>query len=208
MGGSPASPGQETWLGWLPLPALVLAADGSAVAVNPAWATMLASDGDRWLDVVEPPFRRALRARLRLAVAAGEPGSADCRLASPRPGRWSRWWWHPVPPRNLVVCVGVIEDGRGAAPPPVRSDTADPPAQARAPAPVSVSISTDRALAVIGRIFAAGLALESAASLLQEPLASVVLHAIDDLDQLVNQIRSMVFEPPARPAAPPTPEAQ
>jgi hypothetical protein len=114
MGEASVPPGQASWLGWVPLPALMLAADGSAVAVNPAWAAVLpvAADGDGWIEAVERPFRPALWARLRLAVAAGEPGSADCRVTGPDGGRWSRWWWHPVPPQNLVVCVGVIGDGR------------------------------------------------------------------------------------------------
>jgi PAS domain-containing protein len=129
MGRPFASPEQETWLGLIPLPAFILAADGPPVAANPAWATMLASDGDRWLDVVEPPFRPALEARLRLAVATGEPGSADCQVTGPRGGRWSRWWWGPVPPQSLIVCVGVIDDGQASAL-PGRDDTPDPPAPA------------------------------------------------------------------------------
>jgi hypothetical protein len=58
-------------------------------------------------------------------------------------------------------------------------------------------------MAAVRRIFEAGLALESAAGLLEQPLASPVLRALADLDQLVNQIRSMVFEPRPRAAAVP-----
>jgi len=193
-------PGQASWLGWIPLPALILAADGSAVAVNPAWATVLpvAADGDGWIEAVERPFRSALWARLRLAVAAGEPGSADCRVTGPDGGRWSRWWWHPSPPQNLVVCVGVIGDGRTAAALPAPGDTADQSAEVRPGAVSDVSLTPDLALAVVNRIFEAGLALESAASLLEGPMVTVILRALDDLDQLVRQIRSAALEPRGR----------
>ena len=198
-------PGQASWLGWIPLPALILAADGSAVAVNPAWATVLpvAADGDGWVEAVERPFRSAFRARLRLAVAAGEPGSADCRVTGPDGGRWSRWWWHPAPPQNLIVCVGVFGDGRAGAALPGPGDTADQPAQVH-PGPVpDVSLSPDIAMAVVNRIFEAGLALQSAASLLEGPMATVILRALDDLDRLVRQIRSAVLEPRGRSTDPP-----
>jgi len=198
-------PGQASWLGWIPLPALILAADGSAVAVNPAWATVLpeAADGDGWIEVVERSFRSALRARLRLAVAAGEPGSACCRVTGLDGGRWSRWWWHPAPPQNLIVCVGVLGDGRAGAALPAPDDTAVEPAQLRLGAALDVSLTPALATAVVNRIFQAGLALESAASLLDGPMATVILRALDDLDQLVRQIRSAALEPRGRPADPP-----
>jgi hypothetical protein len=88
MAEPPASPGLESWLGWLPIPVLVLAADGSAIAANAAWATVapVATGGEGWLEAVEPAFRPALGARLRLAAAAGQPGSADCRVTGPDGG--------------------------------------------------------------------------------------------------------------------------
>ena len=188
MGEPSAPPGQETWLGWLPLPALILAADGSAVAVNPAWATVLGSGGDRWPDVVEQPFRAALGVQLRLAAAAREPGRADCWVSGPGRGRWSRWWWHPIPPRNLLVCVGVIGDGQASVP--------------------EVSISTDLATAVTGQILAAGLALEPAASMLGGPMAAMILRVLDDLERLLEQIHSAAIQQQLPSASPPSPEEQ
>jgi hypothetical protein len=187
MGEPSAPPERETWLGWLPIPALILAAGDSAVAVNPMWATVLGSGGDRWLDVVEPPFRAALGERLRLAATVGEPGRADCWVTGPGGGRWSRWWWHPIPPRNLLVCVGVIGDGQAAAP--------------------GASISTDVGTAVTERIFAAGVALESAARMLDDPMAAVLLRVLDDLERLVEQIRSAAIQQ-VRSASPPSPGEQ
>ena len=73
--------------------------------------------------------------------------------------------------------------------------------------PPDLRISTDHATAVIHRIFEGGLALESAASLLDGPLAILVLHALDDLDQLVHHIRSAVFEQRTHPVTPPPHEA-
>lgn len=209
MGEPSASPGQATWLGWLPIPALILASDGSTVAVNPAWATLWpeAADGDRWLEAVQPPFRSALSARLRLAAATGEPGHADCQVTGPHGSRWSRWWWHPAPPHSLVVCVAVLDDGPASAALPGRGDTPDLPAQGHPVAAPGISVSADHATAVIHRIFEAGLALESAASLLDGPLAALALHALDDLDQLVHHIRSAVLEQRTHPASPPPPQA-
>jgi hypothetical protein len=187
MGEPSAPPGQETWLSWLPLPALILAADGSAVAVNPTWATVLGSGVDGWLDVVEQPFRAALGERLRLAAAAREPGRADCWVTGPGGGRWSRWWWHPAPPRNLLVCVGVIGDGQAGA--------------------SEVSISTGPATPVTDQILAAGVALESAASMLDGPMAAMVLRVLDDLERLIEQIHSAAIQQPPS-VSPPSPEEQ
>ena len=58
-------------------------------------------------------------------------------------------------------------------------------------------------MAVVNRIFEAGLALQSAASLLEGPMATVILRALDDLDRLVRQIRSAVLEPRGRSTDPP-----
>lgn len=187
MGEPSAPPGQETWLGWLPLPALILAADGSAVAVNPMWATVLGSGADRWLDVIEEPFRVALGERLRQAAAAREPGRADCWVTGPGGGRWSRWWWHPAPPRNLLVCIGVIGDGQAALP--------------------EASVSGDLATTVTDQILAAGLALESAAGMLDGPMAAMILRVLDDLERLLEQIHSAAIQQ-LPSTSPPSPEEQ
>jgi hypothetical protein len=105
-------------LDWLPLAALVLAADGSAIAVNRAWVALSAvargdSRGDGWLRAVEPVDRATLRARLRGAAAGGETGSAAFRLAAPASRGWSRWWWRPGPGGRLVVCVAGTGEGPG-----------------------------------------------------------------------------------------------
>jgi hypothetical protein len=131
MGPLPASPELAAWLGWLPIPVLVLGAGGSAVAANARWATVSAGpDGPGWLEAADPAFRRALGARLRLAAAAAEPGSADCPVSGPGGSRQSRWWWQPIPPGGLVVCVAGMDDGQARAPLPVRDDTGHPPARA------------------------------------------------------------------------------
>lgn len=200
-----ASPEQVTWLRWIPVPAMILAADGSAVAVNPRWAAILrdTAEGDGWVEAVEPPFRSLVRARLRLAVAAGEPGSVDCRVSGPDGSRWSRWWWHPGPPQNLVVCVGVIEDGQASSALSSPRDAPDRPAQLDTLAASDIGIGADFATAVVNRLFEAGLALESAASMLEGPPAAAVVRAAENIDQLVRRIRSALFESPAHPPDPP-----
>lgn len=108
-------------LDWLPLPTLVLAADSSAIAVNGAWGAMAGispgdSRGNGWRQAIDPADRDALVTRLRSAAAAGEPGTADWRLAGTLGRRWSRWWWRPGPARGLVVCVTEIYSGRSGEP--------------------------------------------------------------------------------------------
>ncbi|HYA50454.1 MAG TPA: hypothetical protein VEG33_04730, partial [Streptosporangiaceae bacterium] len=62
-----------------------------------------------------------------------------------------------------------------------------------APAALPAGISAELAMAVVHRIFEAGLALQSAASLLPGPAATLVLRVLDDLDQLVRDIRNAAF---------------
>jgi hypothetical protein len=206
MGQPPSSLGLTAWLDRLPIPVLVLDAGGSVLAANAAWATLWPqpADGQGWLNAVEPAFRLALGARLRLAAAAAEPGCVDCPVTGPDGGRWSRWSWQPIPD-GMIVCVAVLDDGQARVLLPVRADTGDPPAQASSRPAVHTAISADVAMAVVHRIFEAGLALESAASLLGAPMATLVLRILDDLDQLVRDIRNQVFKPQA-PALPPPPE--
>ena len=205
MGEPSASAGQVTWLDWLPIPALILASDGSAVAVNPAWRALLpgVSNADRWLEAAEPPFRPVLGARLRLAATTGEPGHTDCQVTGPRGSRWSRWWWHPAPSQRLVVCVAVLDDGPASEALPVRGDTADLPAQENIWAAPGIRMSPEQAMSAIQRIFDAGMALEPVASLLDGPLATLALHAMADLDELVHHIRSAILEQQSRTMAPP-----
>jgi hypothetical protein len=110
----PAAGSPVAALEWMPLASLVLAADGSLIAVNRAWAALPgaagAARGDGWLHAVQPLDREGLRARLRRAALAGEAGSADCRLAGLQGRRWSRWWWRPGPAGVLVVSVADIDD--------------------------------------------------------------------------------------------------
>ncbi len=205
----PASPWQATWLGWIPLPAVVLAGDGSAVAVNERWADLspVPGDGQGWLEAVEPAFRPALRATLLIAATTAHPGSADCPVTGPRGGRRSRWWWQPIAPGDLVVCVAVI-DGDPAERSPMPGDARDPLAREQTRAAPPAGISAELAMAAVHRIFQAGLALESAASLLPGGTATQILGAVDDLDRLVRDIRDAVLNPPDRRTDPPPHEAQ
>jgi len=103
-------------LDWLPLPSLLLASDGTALAVSQAWSALSGlavqdSRGDGWISAVEPLDRGVLRARLRDAAAAGRAGSTDVRLAGqPDERRWSRWWWRPGPSGRLIVSAADLGD--------------------------------------------------------------------------------------------------
>jgi hypothetical protein len=110
-GDGPAWPELITALDWLPLASLVLAADATALAVSQGWAALSGvaaedSRADGWLAAVGPLEREVLRARLRDAAGARQPGHADFRLA----GRRCRWWWRPGPSGYLIVCVADLGD--------------------------------------------------------------------------------------------------
>jgi len=182
-------------IGWLPVASLVLAADGSAVAVNDAWVILsrLGRDGWRgegWLRAVEPVDRAAVRERLRLAAAGGEPGSADCLLAGPGWRRQSRWWWWSGPAGELVVCVAGMDRGgareSGAWPGSARTGRA---AGVAAP----TGIGGDLATAVIGRVFSAGLIVESVAGFAGDLAAVRLRQAAGELDAVIRDIRLAVL---------------
>jgi hypothetical protein len=169
------------WLDWLPVASLLLAADCWATAVNSAWlalSSMTEEDslGRGWLNAVAPPEREAFGKRVRLAAARGKPGSDGCHLMA-ADGQWSRWWWQLAPSGGLV-CITVMEEGQGSVPP-------------------GAAITTDLASAVVDRIFRAGLILQSAAGLSDGPTAVRLQRAVDELDDLVRDIRNAVFNPHA-----------
>jgi hypothetical protein len=193
-------------LSWLPVASLLLAEDGSAVAVNDAWTALSKlgpeeSKGEGWLSAIEPLDRAALRARLRLAVTVGESGNADCRFAAADGPRRSRWWWQPGPARELVVCVADIGGYVDRPDAWWLPADADPDAVASAHA----GIGRDLATVVIHRIFGAALILESAATLTDRHAASRLQQAVAELDALIRDVRMAVIEPLTPPASgPPT----
>jgi len=179
-GGQPAAcPQPSAWLGWLPVASLVLGADGAATAVNPAWTAMSEipvqdSLGHGWLHAVVPPERETFGARVRHAAASGVSGSAGCHLAGAAAEQWSRWWWQPAPVGGLV-CVVVVDDGQAGIAP-------------------GGGMTVDLASALVHRIFGISLALESVAGLADGPAAAWLQRAIGELDDLIRDIRSAVFE--------------
>ncbi len=169
------------WLDWLPVASLLLAADCWATAVNSAWlalSSMAEEDslGRGWLDAVAPPEREAFGKRIGLASARGEPGSDGCHLTA-ADGQWSRWWWRPAPSGGLV-CVAVMEESQSGVLP-------------------GAAITSDFASAVVNRVFRVGLILQSAAGLADGSAAVRLQRAVDELDDLVRDIRDAVFNPHA-----------
>ncbi len=193
--GEPPAQWRPTWIGWLPVPALILTSDGTAVAANDAWAALspVSADGEGWLQAVGPALRPALMASLRLAAAAAESGTADCRVAGTAGGRWSRWWWRPAPQQHLVVCAAVIDEGQPAS--FGLGHNGDSPAALAAWSTPGPQAGSELAEAVIHRIFRAGLMLASAASLLDGSAAAGTLRAVAELDELVRDIRRAALQP-------------
>lgn len=190
------SPQRATWLGWIPLPALILAGDGSAVAANEGWADLsqVPAVGQAWLEAVEPAFRPDLRSMLHLAATAGTPGRTDCLVTGPHGAQWSRWWWQPAAPGQLVVCVALIgSDPAGSS--PVADDRSGPPGAERRQAVLPAGTNVELAMVAVNRIFRAGLAIEAAASLLPGSSVTLVLRALDDLGQLADDIRDAALHP-------------
>jgi PAS domain-containing protein len=177
----------------LPLASLVLAADGSALAVNREWALLFAapgraSPGEGWLDVVEPEDREPLRRLLARAVAAGQPGSAVFRLTGSGGGRLSGWWWRPLTSGQLVVCVADLDIVMTSA----RAASFGP----------TVAESAGVATALVHRMFGVGLLLESAAGLTDGPVRDRLLRAVGELDAVIRDIRIAVFDDQVRSAGP------
>jgi PAS domain-containing protein len=168
----------------LPLASLVLAADGSALAVNKEWALLFAapgrpSAGAGWLDAVEPEDREPLWRLLAGAVADGIPGSADFRLTDSGGGRPCRWWWRSLAPGQLIVCVADLDVAMTSA-------RATPPG-------LAVGESAGVAIGLVHRMFGVGLLLESAAGLADGPVRDRLLRAVGELDAVIRDIRTAVF---------------
>lgn len=208
MGAPPAQPDHAAALNRLPLAALILAPDASAVAVNEAWAELTGlsghtSRGNGWLQGLDPRQRQPLRARLRAASAAGGHGWADCQLAEGNDRQWTRWWWRARPVGGLLVCVADIRAADAD-----RMIIPDPgdgrPASDRAPAAGSAGgtpepdTRIELASLLIHRIFGVGLTLESALGLITGPAADRVQQGIDALDALIRDIRSFTMRMPHR----------
>jgi len=194
----------------LPLASLVLAADGSATAVNQQWVLLSAVPGEAargygWLGAVEPRDQMPLWHLLAGAVAAGKPGSGEFRLAGSGGGRPSLWWWRPDPSGQLLVCVADLDQhvsGNEGQWPHV---LADPPiARARRPARAVPSLAaSDSAEAghddlvdvalTVHRLFRIGLVLESASDLADGPVAARLQHAVDELDAVIRDVRAAAF---------------
>ncbi|MBO0769865.1 MAG: hypothetical protein J2P35_00235 [Actinobacteria bacterium] len=214
MGEQPAEPDLAAGLNRLPLAALILAPDGSAVAVNAAWAELSGlsghdSRGEGWLRGLDRGQRQPLRARLRAASAAGEHGCADCQLAERSERQWTRWWWRARPGGGLLVCVAGISTAdadRMITPDPPgdgRAAADGPPANGQPPGTVpELDTRIELASVLIHRIFGVGLTLESALGLVTGPAAVRIQQAVDALDTLIRDIRSYTLRLPLQAEEP------
>jgi hypothetical protein len=186
-------PTPHTAVSALPVAALVLAADGSVLAVNGGWSALsgAAQDGDGWLSPIHPAVRAVLRGRLRLAAAARQRGSLDCQLAARGGPRWTRWWWSPWPAGSLLICVADI--GRGPVPGgPVPGGMAADGQPAGGPAPAGTGDGPETAVqlasTVVRRLLRVGLAVEAAAGQVSGPAADQLRRAAGELDEIVRDI--------------------
>lgn len=214
MGEQPAQPDLAAGLNRLPLAALILAPDGSALAVNAAWAELSGlsghdSGGDGWLQGLDLGQRQPLRARLRAASAAGGHGSADCQLAERSEWQWTRWWWRARPGGGLLVCVADISTAdadRMIIPDPTgdgRPAAAGTPGNGQPSGAVpDLDTKIELASVLIHRIFGVGLMLESALSLVTGPAAVRIQQAVDALDALIRDIRSYTLRLPLQAGEP------
>ena len=198
MAESCAWPTPDSAVSALPVAALVLAADGSVLAVNGGWLTLSGAGqaGDGWPGPIHPAVRAVLRARLRLAAAAGQRGSLDCQLAARGGPRWTRWWWSPWPGGRLLVCVADI--GRGPVPGglvPGGMVACGQVAGGLNPAGAGADPETAVRLAstVVRRLLNVGLALEAAAAQASGPLADQLRRAADELDRTIRDIHGEAF---------------
>ena len=188
----------DTAVSSLPVAALVLAADGSVLAVNGGWSALSGAEqaGDGWLSTIHPAVRAVLRGRLRLAAAARQRGSLDCQLAARGGSRWTRWWWSPWPVDSLLVCVADI--GRGPVPGglvPGGLVAGGQVAGGQVPAGAGADPETAVRLAsgVVRRLLRVGLVLEATAGQVSGPAADQLRGAAGELDAIVRDIHSETF---------------
>jgi hypothetical protein len=174
-------------LEWLPVASLILADDGTVLAANQAWGTLVGtssltnSDQGRdsdWLRAVWKADADALRAKLQAVAADGGTGSADVRLTGASRTRWSRWWWCAGPTGYLIVCAS--ESVGPALVPGRRADDG-------AGDPAAISDTLDL---VVHRLFGIGLGLQSVTSHADDVTAQRLQHVLDDLDELICDVRS------------------
>lgn len=195
-------------LAWLPVAALILADDGTVLAANQAWDDLAGAapvgsndQGQRgdWLSAVWPTDAAALRVRLLAAATDGGAGSADVRLAGEGRAQWSRWWWRAGPRGYLIVCAG--ESGG----PAVSRKTAEPERGAGrvgreagsangSPGPAAdAETIADTLGLVVHRLFGIGLGLQSVTSRADDVTAQRLQHILDELDELIGDVRSAAF---------------
>ncbi len=194
----------------LPLASLVLAADGSAAAVNQQWVLLSAVPGEAargygWLGAVEPRDQMPLWRLLAGAVATGRPGSGEFRLTGSGGGRRSLWWWRPGTSGQLLVCVADLDQhvsgNEGQRPhalagPPIaracRPPRAVPSLAARDSAAGQHDL-VDVVALMVHRLFGIGLVLESASDLADGPVAAQLQHGVDELDAVIRDFRTAAF---------------
>ena len=170
----------EAALAWLPVASLVLA-DGSALAVNPAWTDLSGiseqdSLGHGWLDAIVPPERRALGTSLRVAAALGEAGTAECHVGTASAaGGTARWSWRPGPAGTLVVCVAATGGGQPAL------------------AVQRTRMTVDLASEVVHRLLGVGLLLQPASDDRDYPWAAKLQRAVDLVEDVIRDIRAVMF---------------
>ncbi len=207
----PGEGGLASVLDLLPLASLVLAADGSAAAVNQQWVLLSAVPGEAargygWLGAVEPRDQMPLWRLLAGAVATGKPGSGEFRLTGSDGGRRSLWWWRPGPSDQLLACVADLDQhvsgNEGQRP---HAQAGPPIARARGPAGAVPSLAASDSAAAgqddlvdvvaltVHRLFRIGLVLESASGLADGPVAARLQHAVDELDAVIRDVRAAVF---------------
>jgi hypothetical protein len=213
MGELPAQRDLTAGLNRLPMASLLLAPDASAIAANEAWTELSQrpwgeSRGDGWLLAVAPRNRQPLRAQLQVAAAGGERGSTDCQLVTLRGELWSRWWWRARPAGGLIVCVAdmtVTDRDWLAAPDPEEGSDDDSGLQMvrwSARAFLDLDTRVELASTVIHRIFGIGLTLESALGMVAGSGAERVQQAVNELDELIKDIRTITLALPRSPQVP------
>ena len=159
----------------LPLPALILNRDASALEANRGWTGLsgipaASARGSGWLRAIEEPARSAVHSRLREAAADGASGSAVVRLTGAGRSQWSRWWWRPGRRGLMIACIAELD---GAGP--------------------GAAGALDALSLVVHRMFGAGMELQSVAAQIGGPFADRLQSVVDPLDDLIRDARSAAF---------------
>jgi len=104
------------------------------------------------------------------------------------------------------VTIGPIRRGVSAGRPAATTTATDPAVIAACPVDAEPGVSVEVAEATIQRLFGVGMTLASCANRVDQPAAARLVHAIGELDHIIRELRTAIFD--RLRSSPPTPAGE